>query len=169
MIQTQLHRFALILGLLLLQVFVLNHICLWGYAVPLLGCMMLFYTPLESNRIGTMFLAFLLGLVMDAFSNSPGVAAAAMTLVAFIQQPLLHAMAPDDVVEGSIPDINMLGGYKYFFYMAILMAVYHVVYFLLEAFSLSNLPDLLLRFSSSYVLSMLVALSMEMWRTPSKS
>lgn len=169
MIQTLFHRLGLILGILLLQILVLNHICLWGYAIPLLGCVTLFYTPLDAGRIQTMLIAFGMGLVLDAFSNSPGVAAAAMTLTAFVQYPLLHAMAPDDIIESTIPDIHMLGGYKYFFYMSILMAVHHVTYFLLESFSFFNLPDLLLRFASSYLFSMLLALSIELWRTSEKN
>ena len=82
----------------LLQVMVLNHVNLWGYAVPLLGVMVLFHVPLNAGRIGNMFMAFFTGLVLDAFSNSPGVAAGAMTLAVFVQYPLLHAMLPKDAV-----------------------------------------------------------------------
>ena len=113
----------------LLQVMVLNHVNLWGYAVPLLGVMVLFHVPLNAGRIGNMFMAFFTGLVLDAFSNSPGVAAGAMTLAAFVQYPLLHAMAPKDAVEDALPGIGLMGKYTYFAYIAILRAVHHVVYF----------------------------------------
>lgn len=165
MIQTLFHRLGIILVVVLLQVFVFNHINLWGYAVPLLGVSVLFYTPLNSGRIGNMLLAFFTGLLLDAFSNSPGVAAGAMTATAFVQYPLLHAMAPKDAVEDAIPDVHLLGRYKYISYIAILMAVHHLIYFVFEAFSLFNAMDLALRFLGSYVLSMLLALSIEMFRT----
>ena len=85
-----------------------------------------------------------------------------MTATAFIQPPLLHAMAPKDAVEDAVPDMKLLGKYNYISYIAILTAVHHFLYFLLEAFSLFNPLDLLLRFLGSYALSMLLALSIEM-------
>lgn len=162
MIQTLFRRLGIVLLVILLQVSVFNHIILWDYAVPLLGVMVLFHMPLNSGRTGNMFMAFFTGLVLDAFSNSPGVTAGAMTATAFVQYPLLHAMAPKDAVEDAVPDMKMLGKYNYISYMAILMAVHHFLYFLLEAFSFFNPMDLLLRFLGSYALSMLLALSLEM-------
>ena len=156
----------LMLVVSLVQIFVLNHICLWGYASPLLGCVALYYVPLATNRIYTMLGAFLMGLLLDAFSNTPGLSAAALTLTAFVQQPLLRLMTSEDVVQTEVPDMKMLGRYKYFFYMALLMAVYQVTYFLLEAFSFFNLTDLLLRLLSSYILSLLLAFVAEAWRSP---
>ena len=103
MIQILLRRFGIMLLVILLQVFVFNHISLWGYAVPLLGIMVLFYMPLNAGRKSSMFMAFFTGLVLDAFSNTPGVAAGAMTATAFVQYPFLHSIAPKDVVEDSVP------------------------------------------------------------------
>ena len=71
-------------------------------------------------------------------------------------------MVPKDAVENAVPDMNLLGRYGYISYMAILMLVHHLMYFLLEAFSFFNAMDLLLRFLGSYALSMLLALSIEM-------
>ncbi len=152
------------LVVIFLQVFLFNHINLWGYAVPLLGPMVLFHIPLNAGRIGNMFLAFATGVVLDAFSNTPGVAAGAMTITAFAHYPLLHAMAPRDAVEDAVPDHYLLGQYKYFWYMAILLAVHHVAYFVLEAFSFFDIAGLSLRFLGSYVLSLLLAWVVEMLR-----
>ena len=71
-------RLLQILELIALQVLVCNHVHLWGLATPMLYPLFLFYLPLNSNRIGNMLWAFVLGLVIDAFSNTPGEAAAAM-------------------------------------------------------------------------------------------
>lgn len=147
-----------------LQVFLFNHINLWGYAVPLLGAMVLFHLPLNSGRLAGMFLAFATGVVLDAFSNTPGVSAGAMTLTAFVRYPLVHAMVSKDVVEDAVPDRHLLGQYKYFWYMAILLGVHHVAYFMLEAFSFFHLADLSLRLLGSYALSLLLAWIIEMLR-----
>lgn len=159
--QTLFHRLGVVLLVIFLQVFVFNHIILWGYAIPLLGVMILFHTPLNAGRIGNMLLAFFTGLVLDAFSNSPGVAAGAMTFTAFVLYSLLHAIVPKDAVEDAVPSMKLLGKYNYVFYIAILMAVHHFMYFLLEAFSFFNAMDLLIRFLGSYALSMVLALSIE--------
>lgn len=166
MIQTLFHRLGIMLIVIFLQVFVFNHINLWGYAIPLLGVVVLYHTPLNAGRIGNMFLAFTTGLILDAFSNSPGVAAGAMTVAAFVQHPLLHAMAPKDAVEDALPNASLLGWYKYVSYMAILMAVHHLVYFMYEAFTFFNAVDLVLRLLGSYVLSVVLALSIEFFLSP---
>ncbi len=151
-----------------LQVFIFNRINLWGYAVPLLGVMVLFHTPLSAGRIGNMVVAFAIGLILDAFTNTPGVAAGALTLTAFIQYPMVRAMLPKDVAEDAVPTRQLLGAYKYFWYVAILMAIHHVAYFVLEAFSFFHLSNLVLRLVGSYVLSLGVAWCIEMMRPTRK-
>ncbi len=163
MIQTLLHRLGAILLVVVLQVFVLNHVNLWGYAVPLLGVMVVFHTPLNAGRIGNMLLAFAAGVVLDAFSNTPGVSVGALTAAAFVQYPLAHAMVPKDAVEDAIPGRHLMGWYNYFWYMAILMAVHHVVYFLLEAFTFFNFWSLILRLLGSYALSLFLAWFIELF------
>lgn len=165
MIQTLFHRLGIAILLVLLQVFVLNHINLWGYAIPLLGVMALFYTPLSVGRISGMLHAFVIGIVLDAFSNTPGVAAGAMTLTAFIQPSLLMAMAPKDALTDAVPNKELLGRHKYFWYIALLMAVHHLAYFMLEAFTFFNFSTLLLRLLGSYLLSLLLVFTMEMLRS----
>ena len=166
MIQTLLRRLGLSLLIVTLQVFVFNHISLWGYAIPLMGVMVLFFTPLDAGRINNMFLAFFTGIILDAFSNTPGVAAGALTLTAFVQYPLIRAVVPKDTVENAVPDAQLLGRYKYFSYIAILMAIHHVAYFILETFTFVNATDLVLRLISSYALSLLIACLIEMFRSP---
>lgn len=165
MMQTLPHRIGFTLLIIFLQIFIFNKINIGGYAVPLMGVVALFHIPVNAGRISVMILAFFIGLILDAFSNTPGLTAGAMTMTAFVQQPLLQAMSPKDVLEDSIPNKELLGKNKYFFYTAILMAVHHIVYFLFEAFSLYNLQTLLLRFAGSYAFSMLLAYLFELLRS----
>ncbi len=148
-----------------LQVLVFNHINLWGCAMPLMGILAVLYTPLGSSRIGNMCLTFVTGLILDAFSNTPGVAAGAMTATAFVRHYLLQAMVSKDAPVDAVPDAWMLGRYRYFSYLAILMAVHHCLYFLLEAFAFRYVTDLLPCLLGSYALSLLISLSIELFRT----
>ena len=99
MIVTLLIRLLQMLVLIAFQVLVLNHVHFLGYATPMVYVAILLYLPWNANRVGTLFLSFVMGLVLDAFSNTPGLTAASMVFAGFIQPYLLHAMAPKDTVE----------------------------------------------------------------------
>lgn len=161
MIQNFLKRFGQMLLVIAVQVLVLNHIHLWGLATPMLQVMFLFKTPLNEKPIVTMLWAFCLGLVVDTFTNTPGMCAGAMTLTAFLQPRLLQVMAPKDSVEDIVPSRQTLGRWTFLTYRLILMMVYVVAFFLLESFSFFNITHLVLAMASSMALSMVLAISVE--------
>lgn len=74
-----LKRLLLFFGLLLAQVLVLNHVHLFGVAIPLLYVYFVLSFPRDYSRNGALVWSFLLGLFIDIFSNTPGVAAFSMT------------------------------------------------------------------------------------------
>ena len=78
-------RLLQMLGLVALQVLVCNHIHLLGYATPMPYVLFLAYLPLNANRVGNLLWAFVMGLLIDVFSNTPGEAAASLTLAAMAQ------------------------------------------------------------------------------------
>lgn len=165
MIQILFSRLGYVLLVMFLQIFLCNYVSLWGYATPLLGVMVLFRIPLNAGRKGTMLFAFIIGLILDAFSNTPGLTAGAMTVTAFMQFPLMNSIVPKDAAEDALPTINLLGKYKYFSYIAILMAIHHIVYFVFEAFNFFNPINLLMRFLATYIVSLLLAWSIEILHT----
>lgn len=124
--------------LLLVQVLVFNHIHLFGYATPLLYVYFVLPARRGFPKWALLLWAFLLGLSVDIFSNTPGLAAASMTLVALIQPYLLELFVPRDSPDDLKPSFRSLGAAKYMFYTFILMFVYSVVFFSLEIFSFFN-------------------------------
>ena len=68
-------RLMLYVVLVLSQALVLNHIHLFGYATPLLYIYFVVSFPRNYPKWGIILWSFLLGLNVDAFSNTPGVAA----------------------------------------------------------------------------------------------
>ena len=164
MMDSYLGRIRQIIVILALQVLVFDYIHLWGYATPLLGVMIVVYSPLGGNRVTNLIISFLAGIVMDMFANSPGVAAASMTLASFVQHPLLEMMVPKDSDENMLPSWHTMGKSSYSAYMAIILAVYIVAYFVLEVFSFTSPVDLLISIGGSYVLSCMLALSFELFR-----
>lgn len=168
MIYSYFGRIRQIIIILALQVLVFDYIHLWGYATPLLGVMVVVYSPLSDNRVTNLVLSFLAGIVMDMFTNSPGVAAASMTLASFVQHPLLEMMVPKDSDENMLPSWHTMGMSSYSAYLAIMLAVYHVAYFVLEVFSFINPVDMIISIVSSYVLSFILAMSFELFRFAKK-
>ena len=75
--------------LVLLQVSVFNRIALFGYATPFLFLYFILKLPTTLSANWTMTLSFLMGLVIDIFSNTPGMYALASVSVAFVRRTFI--------------------------------------------------------------------------------
>lgn len=156
MLEEIVKRSVQLILLFLLQVLLMNHIHIAGYGTPLVYVAFLIYLPYNFDRVATLVLAFLLGFMVDMFSNTPGMSCAAMTFVALIQPNVLNALIPKDSSENMVPNYFTMGRWNHLRYMSILLAVHHVTYYLLESFSFYNYTDLLQAVVISYALSWLV-------------
>lgn len=164
MILVFLKRLLQMLALVVIQVMVCNRIHIMGYATPMLYVMFLVYFPLNSNRIGNMIWAFFLGVILDAFTNTPGEAAGALTLTAFVQWPLLQASAPKDCLEDMVPSYKSMGRWNHIRYLFVLAVVHCTAFYLLESFSFFHLSDLLISYGSSLLLTYTIMLVLETLR-----
>ena len=147
--------------LCLAQVLVLNNIHLFGYATPL----QYVYFPLTLRR-GTprwaaLLWCFAMGLAVDIFSSTPGVASASMTLVGLIQPYVLTLFAPRDSADDLRPSPITLGVSKYVNYIIIIVLLYTLTFFSLEAFNLYNWTQWALCTASSAVLTIVLILVIE--------
>lgn len=129
---------AFFLILLLAQALVLNHIRLFDCAMPLLY--VYFALPLRRGtpRWVVLLWCFAMGLGVDTFSNTPGVSTGAMTLVGFLQPYVLELFVTRESADDLLPSFRSLGFGKYIVYSLILVLVYILVYFTLEAFNFFN-------------------------------
>lgn len=124
--------------LLAVQLMVLNGIHLFGYATPLLIGYMIIRFRCSSSRIPLLFWGFATGLIFDLFSNTMGIGAASMTLLAFVQPNLLDKFMPKDETEKFRPTIRTMGLVSYSLYILASFFILHLAFYLLEAFSLAN-------------------------------
>ena len=124
--------------LLLAQVLVLNHIHLFDCATPLLYVYVVLLFRRNYPRWGILLVSFLLGLLVDIFSNTPGVAAASMTFLGFLQPYVLAMFLNRDSDEDLQPSMKSLGFAKFFYYAAVLVVVYCAIFFTIETFSFFN-------------------------------
>jgi len=121
-------------GLILLQIVVLNHINFLGYINPFLYILFIFYYPIKKINFQLIFLSFFLGLSIDIFSNSGGINAAATLFIAFIRIPVLKSVMGKREIDYSITNIHKLPYGKVFVYIIILTFIHHFIVFGLEYF-----------------------------------
>ncbi len=150
--------------LLLAQVFVFNQVRIFQCATPLIYLYFVLPTPYEQPRWATLLWSFALGLTVDIFSNMPGVAAAAMTLVALLQPYLLFLFLPRNNQEGLIPSFSTLGTGKYVVYATVLTLIYCLTFFALEAFNFNDFGEWAAGVCGSAALTLLLILVIENFR-----
>ena len=90
MIITYIHRIGWFIGLVLLQVLILNNVHIAGYATPFLYIYFILKFASGTSRNELMLWAFFFGLTIDIFADTPGMNAAATVLLAFLRPSLLR-------------------------------------------------------------------------------
>lgn len=149
-------RLLLFLALLLVQVLVLNHIHLFDCATPLIYVYFVISFQRGYPRWAILLYSFLLGLCLDVFSDTPGVATTSMTLLGFLQPYVLELFMQRDDDENFQPAIYTMGPVNFFYYSLLLTLFYCVVFFTLETFSFFNGLQWVLSVVGSFVLSELL-------------
>ena len=117
------------------QVLILNHIHLFDLAIPLLYVYFTITFQRGTPKWLILMWSYALGLAIDVFSNTPGLASGSMTLIAGIQPYLLELFVPRDSAENLEVSISTLGIGKFMIFSAVLLVVYCLVFFALEAFN----------------------------------
>lgn len=154
-----------IIVLLLLQTLLLNHISVFGCATPLLYVYFALTIQRGEPKWATLLWCFAMGLLVDIFSNTPGVAAAAMTLVGFLQPYVIELFAPRDSAEDLRPSPFTFGSSKYANYTIILVVIYCIAFFSLEAFNFYNWAQWLSSIGGSALLTIILILVIENFRS----
>ena len=106
-----------------------------------------------------------MGLAVDIFSNTPGVAAASMTFAAFVQPSVMNALELKEGIEGTTQGFRTMGRWAYVRYAALVISLHHLVYFVLEYFSYFSVWALLCSFVSSWALTLITCVAFESLRS----
>lgn len=133
-----LRRIVIFIALLLAQAMVLNRIQLFHCATPMLYVYFVVMLPRNYPRWAALLWSFALGVCADMFTNTPGVAAASMTLIGFLQPFLIELFLPRDAEPDIKSSVKSLGLGHFATLAAILITVYCLVFFALELFTFFN-------------------------------
>ena len=134
-----LKRIALFLVFVLAQSLVLGGIHLFNCATPLLYVYFVMMFPRNYPKWALLLWSFSMGLLIDVLFNTPGLAAASLTLIAAIQPYLLEAFTTQDSAENLEPTLKTLGWKKYTVYAVMTVLIFCIVIYSLEMFSFFNL------------------------------
>jgi rod shape-determining protein MreD len=156
-----LKRLAVFIVLALVQTLVFNHIRLFGYAMPLLYVYFIIITQRGYPRWATLVWAFMLGLVVDVFANTPGAAAASLTLVGLLQPYLLELFVSREAVPNLKVSLTVLGWVKFLALAAILTFVHCAAFFSLEMFTFVDLTTWILCVLGSTLLTLILIMGIE--------
>lgn len=133
-----LRRCFLLITLALIQVLVLNHIHILGVATPLIYLLLPVRFDSEQKRWSALAWCFLLGVVVDIFSNTPGMVSSALTFIGLIQPRILRLFVQGDESEICKPSLNTMGWLRYTSYLFVLVSVFCLLFFTLEFFTFFN-------------------------------
>lgn len=157
-------RLATFVALLLVQGLVLNNIHLFNCATPMLPVILVLHFRRNFPRWAMLMWAFMLGLCVDVFANTPGVAAASMTAVAFIQPYFLQLFLSRDSADDLVPSMRTIGFGSYFWYVFVLVLIYCLLFFTLETFNFFNWQQWLECVGGSFALSFVLIMAIENFR-----
>lgn len=130
-----LHITLSFLGLLILQIFVMDQVQFMGYICPLVYMLFIVFYPIKNNRLLFLIIGFLLGITVDFFQDTGGAhAAAAVTLV--YTRPLLLKLVYGISYRTKNLKIYKLALNRFLLLLALSITVHHLVLYLLIYFNI---------------------------------
>ena len=157
----QIIKYALMfVGLILIQVLILNQVEFSGFVNPYIYVLFILLLPLSSPRYAVLLLAFLVGITVDYFSNSLGMHSFATVFVAYLRPFVIRLISNREEDKSDYPGL-MQNNLRWFLsYITIMIVIHHTVLFYLEVFTFSNFFETLYRvFISAFFSIFVIVLS----------
>ena len=148
----------------LAQVLVFGRIHLFHYATPLFYVYFVAMFPRNHEKWAILVWSFVLGLCVDIFSNTPGLAAASLTVIAAIQPYYLELYVPRDSADNLKPSMKTLGPVKFAYYIVPIVLVYCLLFYSLEMLTFFNAFYWLMCVVGSAIITLLLIFTLEIGR-----
>lgn len=150
---------------LLVQVFVLNQIPALHHLVnPYLYFLFILWLPFDIGRRTLLVLAFACGFVLDLFTKTPGLHAAACVFIAYLRPFIINLLIAQKGADNNFeePSIRSLGVAPYFTYVTVLTFIHHAFLFFIEALQFGGILYFLAKTFLSLLISLLLILITEL-------
>ncbi len=146
------------LVLVLSQILLLNHVDFLGYINPYIYILFIIVYPITGNKSSLIFISFLLGLIIDVFSDTGGIHAGAAVFIAYLRPLILKYSFGVSYEYNTVKVSNAEFGQR-LLYVASMVFIHHLVLFLLEIFSVNHILLILKSTLFSGIFSTILILS----------
>ena len=140
----------------LIQVLILNQLQISGYLNPYFYVLFILLLPVSTPRYLVLLLAFIIGFSIDFFSDTPGLHAAATTLLGYLRTPVMYLVSGRGSDMAEYPTLKNNGLRWFLVYSVLLVLIHHFFLFYMEVFSFTGFFRTLIRVIFSTILSVFV-------------
>lgn len=147
------------------QVYVLDKLPpLHRFVIPVLYYLFILWLPFSLNRLSLLLIAFVTGLMLDYFKQTPGLHAAACVLIAYVRPFIISILIPKDTAEFNYrePSPRAMGWAPYSVYVFILTVLHHTYLTLLEWLQFGTFLDFIIKVLSTTGISLLLIFTVEL-------
>jgi rod shape-determining protein MreD len=149
---------------ILVQVFILSHMPpLHRFVTPYLYYLYILWLPFGLSRMTITFIGFIFGLTLDYFLKTPGLHAAACTLIAYVRPFVIGMLISQEGADKNYvaPSIVSMGWAPYGTYVLVLTVLHHSYLTLLEWMSFGSFVYFVGKVVASTAVSLLLVLLTE--------
>lgn len=148
--------------MILLQIFICNYIHLFGYLTPAVYIFALLLLPIELPKSAQYLIAFVMGFVVDMFTHTLGVNAAACIVLMFARPFIINLINGRKTTESNDIPTPMYKDFRWLLeFTFILSFIHQATVVMLETFSFHNFSRTLLVILGNTVLTVVVLLCIE--------
>ncbi len=150
---------------ILVQVFILFKMPpLHRYITPYLYYLYILWLPFSMPRISLTLIGFFYGLSLDYFTHTPGLHAAACTLIAYLRPFVINLLISQEGADKNYgsPSITSMGWAPYGTYVFVLTLFHHIYLVFLEWMSFGSFWYFIGKISATTGISMVLILLTEL-------
>ncbi|HWI90840.1 MAG TPA: hypothetical protein VNT20_06160 [Flavisolibacter sp.] len=150
---------------IVVQVYVLDKLPpLHRFVIPILYYLFILWLPFSLNRLSLLLIAFVTGLTLDYFTQTPGLHAAACVLIAYVRPFIISILIPKDTAEFNYrePSPRAMGWAPYSVYVFVLTVLHHTYLTLLEWLQFGTFLDFIIKVLSTTGISLLLIFIVEL-------
>ena len=141
----------------LLQVLIFNNILIARMIAPFFYILFIILLPFDTPRALLLFLSFLLGLLVDVFTNTPGVHASASLLIGFLRPGILRLISSRETLDSvAAPRVENMSLNWFIGYTAFMVVIHHFFLFFIEAFTFNDVLMTIVRIVLSSILTIVL-------------
>lgn len=148
-------------GLIFLQIIIVNNLHINSYVFPYIYLFGIFVIPKRIPNVLLLIIGFTLGIIIDYYSNTSGIHAFATTLIAFIRNNFLDPLSPRDANDDFEPTVHTMGLQNHAVYIFSLTFIHHLLVFYLETFDLEFFFETFSRVIISSIITVLLIVILE--------